>query len=369
MKWLISLSLLAIVNACTYDPPPEVTLQPPASQHFVVGELLVLEFSEPVCKRSLEMIIWPGQKDLYTVEGELKPDVEPVLGSCKATDEVCGKKGGVKLTLTENNRKAEIKIAGGAVPLGEPLVLEINGELADLKCHKKGVSTSFDFQIVAGGWDPCADIVEGTGLEEDVVITEPLGVVEGGHLFFAQFEEPIKLPQQFWCDVQVNQMTGRFTILMTDADPIKGAPSTTNLPEELNIDTGDEGFMFTVVGDIRPDMCQGLLFEGEPFTLALSLGPITFEIREAVVAGSIVEDPETGLAVWDGTMAVKELYYSAGTIEETYPADQANFQMTQLTTEQIPKDMPVVCEPDPCKKVGGNCDLLDEWPPPAVCEQ
>lgn len=367
MKWLISQSALVMLSACTYDPPPEVNLLPPAQKHFVVGEVLVLEFTEPVCKRSLEIVIWPGSKDLYTVEGELRPEVGPVVALCKATDEACGEDGGVKLTLAGGNRRAEIEIAGGAVPLGEPLVLEVTGELADLHCHKKGVAVSFDFQIVSSSSSPDSDIVEGDGGHD--VTEEPLGVEEGGFLFFAEFEQPMKLPQQFWSDLQVNQETGRFVILMTDGDPIDGAPSNTAKPEELNIDTGDEGFIFTVTGEVRRNESGGLTFEGEPFTLGLSLGPITFEIRDAVVAGSIVDNPVTGLSVWDGTMVIKELYLATGASETTYPSDQANFQMTQLTDTQIPDDMPLTCEPDPCSKVGGSCDLLGEWPPAEVCEE
>ncbi len=367
MKWLISLSALVMLNACTYDPPPEVTLVPPAHKHFVVGEVLVLEFTEPVCERSLEILIWPGRQDLYDIEGELLDDVEPLVGLCKATDEACGEDGGVKLTLAGGNKRAEIEFAKDAVPLGEPLVLEVTGELTDLNCHKKGVPVKFDFQVVSDASSPDSDIVEGDG--GDAVTSEPLGAEEGGFLFFAEFEQPMKLPQQFWCDLQVNQETGRFVILMTDGDPVDGAPSNTAKPEELNIDTGEEGFIFTVTGEIRRNESGGLTFEGEPFTLGLSLGPITFEIRDAVVAGSIVENPATGLSVWDGTMVIEELYLATGASETTYPSDQANFQMTQLTTEQIPADMPVVCEPDPCTKVGGNCDLLDEWPPTDVCEE
>ena len=68
-------------------------------------------------------------------------------------------------------------------------------------------------------------------------------------------------------------------------------------------------------------------------------------------------------------MAVQEVYYKVGYLEQTYPADQANFLITQLKPEEIPAGLPKVCEAEPCKKIGGKCDLLKDvtWPPEAVC--
>jgi hypothetical protein len=356
------LATLLLGSACTYNPPPEVTLVGPANKHFVVGEPIVLQFSEPVRMDSLEVRVWPGQKDLYDVEGERLPGVEPVLATCTASK--CGE--GVKLTFLGDMSQAQIEVAPGALGKpGQPLVLEVTGALADKKGHAKKVSRFFDFQIVESVWNPYADVAEGDGSGEDVVAAEPLGVTEGSFLMHADFTSPIKLSQQFFCDLRVNQYTGDFVLLLTDADPVDGAPNNTNKPEELLMDTGDEGFIFVIQGRIERDAEEGLVFEGEPVTLTQTIGPITFELRDMVTAGRIDESGET--ARWDGTLAVKEVYYEVGGNETIYPSDQANFEVFELLPAQVPEGMARVCDDDPCAVVGGRCDLLPEWPPATVC--
>lgn len=366
MKNIICMTVAAaLLAACTYNAPPEVTVDGPANGLFVAGEPIVLRFSEPVRKDSLEIRVWPGQKDLYDVEGEFLDGVVPVLDICTALTSPCGPGDGVTLSFVGDRTEARLVSAPESLgPFGQPLVLEITGALADDSGHIKGVSRFFDFQIVETAWDPYADVVD-SDTADDVTVAEPLNVWEGPVLMHADFTSPIKLSQQFYCDLNVNQITGDFVLLLTDADPIEGAPLNTNKPEELFQDTGDEAFIFVIHGFVSVDAEGERIFESEPVTLVQSIGPISFELRDMVTAGRIDETGE--IARWDGTLAVKEVYYEVNGQGTTYPSDQANFEVFELLPEQIPEELPHVCDPDPCSIIGGRCDLLPEWPPPAVC--
>jgi hypothetical protein len=354
---------------CAYDPPPEVRLVAPTGNRFLLGDPIVLEFSEPVRPESLEVRVWPGKKDLYDLEGVRLPEVQPLLGACTVAAAPC--KDGVALTLADDRRTAALAVGDGALgPEGQPLVLEVTGSLQDDQGRRKKVSRFFDFQIVRDIWNPTEDVLGGDvagDADAADVPPIPVTVAQGSHFFFAQFTSPIELPQQFWCDIRVQPDTGRFLIVLTDADPVDGTPRNTTDPTQCVVDTGVEGFIFTAQGKLHQATADAdPTFEGDAFTLSLLIGPILFELRDVVMRGTVsVQD---GLSRWDGTMAVREVYYKVGDIEEFYPSDQANFQMTQLRTAEVPPTMGRVCDATPCTVVGGKCDLpAGTWPIPAFC--
>ncbi len=368
----VLLLLVVLASACTYNPPPDVTLVAAEGKYFKLGDPIRLQFSEPVAKGSLSIRVWPGEEKFYTLEGERKADVEALVDTCGADDKSCA--GGTTVALDSTRTEATLSIPADKLGiLDRPLVLEVAGTLADDANHQRNVSVFFDFQIVETIWNPYAEVVEdlgedsGTEVAEDVAPPEPLGVVVGHFLFFAEFTSPIKLPQQFWSDLQINQQTGHFVLLMCDADPVDGAPKNTSNPAELKWDNGDESFIFVMHGKVQRDDEGKLTFQSEPFTMAQTIGPITFELRDMVASGSI--DQSGDKAVWNGTLAVKEVYYEVGGQETIYPADQANFQIFEVATELVPEGVPIVCMADPCSTIGGKCDLLPDWPPADVCEE
>jgi hypothetical protein len=365
--------LLVVLSACTYNPPPDVTLVAAEGKYFKLGDPIHLQFSESVTKDSLAIRVWPGEEKFYTLEGERKADVKPLVDTCAAGDGKCT--GGTKVALDTNGTTATLDIPADKLAiLDRPLVLEVMGTLADESGHSRKVSVFFDFQIVETIWDPFAEVVEEatdvtaqTETLDDAAPAEPLGVIVGHMLFFAEFTSPIKLPQQFWSDLQIDQLTGHFVLLMCDADPIDGAPKNTSNPAELKWDNGDESFIFVMHGKVQRDKDSKLTFQSEPFTMAQTIGPITFELRGMVASGTIDQSGE--LAVWNGTLAVKEVYYEVGGQETIYPADQANFQLFEVAPELVPQGVPTVCMPDPCSTIGGKCDLLPDWPPEDVCAE
>lgn len=373
---LMTLALLA--PACTYNPPPEAELIAPATNKFVVGDPIIVQFSEPIEPESLLIRVWPGDKQFYDIENDFLPDIVPIVSDCTLASSPCGVDGGVELRLNVARDTASLLVEPGALgPLAQPLVLEVDGQLADASGHRKKVSFFFAFQVVREIWDPYADTSTGGGdtAGGDTVSNEPLGVYEGAYLFFATFPQPIPdFPQQFFADMRVDQLEGTFIGTFSDADPISGAPLNTKDPAELFLDYGEEGFLFSVRGRIVWQDGERV-FEGEPFDFVQDIGSIHFELLGMVMRGIITEDADTGLSNWDGTLAVRDAFMRAGNGTEThYGQQQANFQVIQLRPEEIPEGMHGVCEDNPCatcEELGGRCDLLPDvtYPPANVCDE
>ena len=375
MRPMVALAALGLlVGGCTYDPPPDVVKFLCADNNCLIGEAIVLQFSEPVEEGSVSIDIWPGEEDGYDIERNRLPSVEPIVDDCTIASSPCdGKDGQITLSLIEDRTALSIEVGAGALgPLNRPLVLELSGTLADDAGRTLDVTRSYDFQMVPSVLPP-VDVASGSDADVvgDAAPPEPLGVEEGPFLFYAELATPLgfDLQQQYFADVAVDQESGAFYIVLTDGDPVSGAPLNTQDPEEVNLDLGIEGFVFLVHGTIRRQDAS-LVFESEPFTLQLKIGPITFALRDSVMRGTIGAGEGTGRARWDGTLAVSELFIDTGNGNpQTYPAQQDNFQLNQMTADQIPDGMPLVCDAAPCAELEGpQCEVpTDGWPPAAVC--
>lgn len=375
----VMLALFVASGCAESDAPPEVSLGGSIDKRFEVGEIIPLIFSEPIVAESLSLSIWPGEKSAYDIEGAVLPETKPLLDGCTLATSPCGESGGVILTLDAERTTASLDIAAGALgEVGRPLIIDIAGSLEDDAGNKKNVSQRLSFQIVAPEVD-IGDVTGGDGDGEGPA-SLPDDVVEGGFLFFVEFSFPIALPQQFFIDMQINKTTGTFIAIATDADPdtAAGAQKNTSIPDELFMDLGPEGFVFTFMGQIVENEEGALIFESEPFTVSLKVGPISFALRDSVVKGRVGVDEVTGLGRWDGLMSVSELYYNPGPTEATakiYVEEDGlvpeSFQLVELLETEYPEDMPRVCEDDPCPPDVQACDLLEgvAWPPAAVCDE
>lgn len=368
-----TLCLLALVTAaCTYNPPPDVSLGGPDDRRYAVGEPIPIVFSEPVEAASFELAVWPNEKAAYDAEGRRLPGIEALLASCTVATSPCGVGADVGLTLDATRTGATLEVPPGAFGNpGRPLVMEIAGTLADADGRAVRVVRSLPFQIIET-LGPVGD----TTTEAGDVSTEPFVVTEGPHLFFSDIATPVgfSLAQQFYTDLQVDEATGDWVAVLTDADPITGANKNTTDPAELFLDTGDQGFVFTAHGKLTRD-AQGLVFKSEPFTLELTIVSITFALRETVIQGRISVDDETGLSSWDGQMSIEELYYKTPSLEKVYTEadglEPASFQIFQLKPEQVPDGMPRVCDASPCPAGMQQCNLVEDepWPPAAMCAE
>ena len=367
MRCTLALLALASLAACTYDPPPEVNLGGPADRRYDVGAPIPIVFSEPIEAATLEIAVWPHEPATYDAEGNRLAGIEPLLAACSPATSPCGDAKGVSLSLDDSRTTATLTVAPGALGApGKPLVMEIKGSLTDDAGRSVNVSRWLPFQIV-GELPPCLNGTAGS--------FQPGDVVEGPHLFWASFDPPpIPLTQQFFADIQVDEASGQWVALMTDADAMTGADKTTADPTQLTMDTGAESFMFSATGCLTRDADGGIVFQSEPFDLELTIGPITFALRGTVIKGRIAIDEATGRSRWDGLMTVAELYFNSGSQERTYTeADgllPANFQLGQILESEVPEGMPRVCDADPCLPGIQTCNLVSDftWPPAAMCE-
>ena len=169
----------------------------------------------------------------------------------------------------------------------------------------------------------------------------------------------------------MDQETGDFLFILVDADPNEamGAIDNTSKPEELLMDFGMEGFVFCAWGQVT-QTDTGLEYETVPVNLAQNIAGIQFELQNIVLRGRVVQDEETGLWEWDGTMAVTGVVLTVGNKETVYPENFSNISLRELTEEQVPEGIPEICEADICDRVEGGCDLPPDtsWPPPQYCE-
>jgi len=370
------LCLLALVAAsCTYNPPPDVSLGGPSDRRYAVGQPIPIVFTEPVEAASLELAVWPNENTAYDGEGRRLPDVTPMLASCTVATSPCGEGADVVLTLDEARTGATLDVPPGAFGNpGRPLVMEIRGTLADADGRKLNVVRALPFQIIEP-IVPIDDTIDEAGGETEVS-TEPIVIHEGPHLYFSDIATPVgfSLAQQFFCDVQVDEATGQWIALLTDADPITGADKNTTDPAELFLDKGEQGFIFTAHGKLTRDD-KGLVFKSEPFTLELTIVSITFALRDAVIQGRVTVDTETGLSSWDGQMSIESLYYKTPSLEKVYTEadglEPAAFQIFELKPEQVPEGMPRVCDAAPCPAGIQQCNLVEgvAWPPANLCAE
>jgi hypothetical protein len=205
---------------------------------------------------------------------------------------------------------------------------------------------------------------------------DPLPVVSGPHLFYAVINIPggMALVQQFWSDIELNIWTGDWIALMTDADPATGVDKSTSDPKELVMDTGSTGIEFSVIGAIVRSDAGGLEFSSQPFDVNLVIGPIVFKLNGAVISGSILLDAAAGLSRWDGQLAMESMYYSSGSQEGTYTAEDglepSDFEIVELKTDDVPPGLPRVCDDQPCVTGIQSCTLNPSvtWPPAEMCD-
>jgi len=366
-------ALALILAACTYDPPPQVSLGGPSDRRYPVGDPIPVLFSEPVVASSVSIAVWPGEKSAYDIEGEPLADTAPIVEGCTLATSPCGEGGGLTLVLDEARTTLTLDVAAGLFgDPGRPLLLEVAGTLEDDAGRKARAVQRFPFQIVSDV--PVTPDTVGGDTDQDAEAKEPIVTAEGPFLFFAEFDPPpVPLAQQFFIDIQVDESNGHFYALMIDADPVADADKNTSNPDELFLDKGAEGFIFVTHGTIFREDDGGLAYVGEPFDLHLTIGPISFALIQAVIRGRINVDEDTGLTRWDGLMSVERIDFDSGSVQKQYTeADglkPATFQILELKPEQVPDTMAYTCDADPCPDDVQVCDLLPDqpWPPAAVC--
>ena len=265
---------------CTFDPPPEVSLDYPRSGAFGAGEPLSLRFSEPIRSDSLIVRVWPAETD---AEGELVAGLQPRLGDCRPA-----RCEGAELTVSADGQSARLDLESDYVT-GGPWTLEVAAGLSDTAGRRTGTSAWFDFLVT--GRPPRS--------EEPEDRTAPF---QGGvYLVLAPFGPPLPVQLTLLVDFDVTP-AGAFASVATRAMPIPGAPPTSEDPSQLRIDDTERGFVLYSHGRIVIDGGAPEL-RTEPTELAVTVGGLSVRLTNLRLNALIVTDPATGAHRLDGTMS------------------------------------------------------------------
>lgn len=229
-----------------------------------------------------------------------------------------------------------------------------------------GTSDWYDFDLTPPG----ADTAETEDLvNADMAETEdPVEFEQGVYIISANLGEPIPTPLTFVSDIVVSP-DGRVAIVGADGDAIEGAPRDTQDPDQLFIDSTEEGFAIFQTGTMT--VFEGEMFiETDPFNITMSVGPITMDIQNMVMMGIVAPDPDnTSHDRIEGTLTYESAELSTGGSQtSTYEGSALAFSAPFVPPEHVPAGTPSVCGGDLCGAVTGHCDVPAVFPPEGICE-
>lgn len=337
-----TLAVLVALAGCTYDPPPEVTIDQPEGGAFLAGDPIRLRFSELISPDSLAIRIWPSERD---IEGELPAGTAPLLDTCRLADAPCGD---ADLTLAEDGASAELLLARDTLGApGLPLLLEVTRELTDLGGSSRGVPAWFDVQF-SPRREPN---------------TEPVDFDDGVYVIVAEIDDPVPAVITLVTDIVVIP-DGSLALAAAEGDPIGDAPKNTRDPSEIDVDTTDNGFALHIWGFVQQR--DGARFiDTDPIDVSLSLG-VVLVIRDVRVTGTIVRDDESGSDRIDGTVSFSGITLNPGESEANYPAGNTSFTADRAPDALVPEGTPRVCG-DLCGGVTAQCEPPFDFPGDAMC--
>ena len=335
---------LMILGACTYNPPPEVTLEPPEAGVFTSGDPLVLSFSEPIDPGTLKITIWPDDRD---IEGVLPPGTESLLATC-APGEMCGS---TTLSVTDDGLSAVVQLDPD--DLGQPdvpLLLEVQPGLSDLEQNTTGTNFVFDFQF-----QPAP--IENAG---------PIEFDEGYYIIVSVIEDPLPAVLTLAAHI-VAQDDGTFAIAAGEMDPIENAAKNTSNPDELIVDTGEQGFAIFVLGLLTVTEDGERFLESEPYDLSLALGPVELVLGDLRLSGKLEKDPDTGKDQISGTLSYAGLTLLTGDSSFDYDPGTTTFTADFVPADKTPANAPDMCG-EICGGVTAQCNPPANFPPEGFCE-
>ena len=315
------LTLCALLAGCDYDPPPDVSLQAAEAGVFTSGDPLVLKFSEPVAASTLTINIWPDLRDL---EGELPASTQPHLTGCDEAGSPCGT---TTVRVADDGLSAIVQL--DAEDLGQPdvpLLLEVTPGLEDGQGNATGASAWFDFQFQP------APIMNAGPIEFD----------SGVFIVVSVIEEP--LPAILTLSTHILALEdGRFALAGGELDPIEGAAKNTANPDELFIDTGDEGFALFSIGRLTITEDGERFMESDPFDVTLAIGPVQLTLGDVRISGKIQKNPDTDKDRINGTLSFASLTLFTGGNSFDYDPGTSTFLAEFAPEAKIPEGTPDIC--------------------------
>ena len=337
-----TLAVLVALAGCTYDPPPEVTIDQPEGGAFLAGDPITLRFSEPIDPDSLAIRIWPNKRD---IEGELPDGTAPLLDTCRLGDAPCGD---ADLALAEDGASAEVLLARSTLGApGLPLLLEVTRELTDLGGSSRGVPEWFDVQF-SPRREPNS---------------EPVDFDDGVYVIVGEIDDPVPAVITLVSDIVVIP-DGSLALAAAEGDPIGDAPKNTRDPAELQVDTTDNGFALHAWGFVQQQDGERFI-DTDPIDVSLSLG-VVLVIRDVRITGTIVRDEALGADRLDGTVSFSGITLNPGDGEANYPAGNTSFTAERAPDDLVPEGTPRVCG-DLCGGVTAQCEPPFDFPGDAMC--
>ncbi len=336
------------VSGCAeFDSPPEPKLVFPMAGLFTVGEPLTIEFSEPIRPETLSISVYDAGEGARDIENERLSGLEPKLSDCTVATSPCGE---ASLTVAEDGLSAQLLLGGDEFSkIKVPFELEIAAGLMDMNGNATAAVWSFDFLF---------------GLAE-AGNGEPVEFEDGHYILVGQIQQPLPAVLLLVIDLQAKE-NGEFAMAGVKAKALEGFPKNTTNPDEMFIDTTENGFGVFAVGQVSPDG-DGRFLQTEPFNVNLSIGPVGITLTDVRVAGAVVElDGHDSI---DGNISFSSVVLDTGSGEPfTYDAGNTTVSMTWVAQADLPEGFSTLCGDNLCGDVGFQCNPPEEFPPAGFCE-
>jgi len=346
-------ALVTLPNAGCEDylDVPEAELVAPPTGTFYVGDPIELAFDAPIDPDTLVIYIWPDQRD---IENELIAET-PALDACSPGGD-CGPN---VLTAHPDGLGATLELDSETVGRPDvPLLLEVAPGLRGVNGSTLRYRQLFDFQF-----KPLEDDGEDLPEPGDPDYVE---FQSGGYTLVAILEQPLPLIINLVLDMERGP-GNQVAALGSEADPIGDAPENTGLPNELEVDTSEQGFVIFVPSQLRLAEDGTRFFESQPFDINLRFGTIHARVADTRLTGTLGVDEETGNQRIDGTMSFGgfDIDIEGGT-PFSYDASTTTFEARWWPREEMPFGSPQICT-DPCGVVTTQCEPPDDFPGEGFC--
>lgn len=337
-----ALLALALGGCAEYDAPPNVELVPPPTGTFYVGDPIRLSFSQPIDGSTLAVRIWPDERN---IEYELIAET-PALDRCTPGGSECGSNG---LELDDDRLGATLWLDSETLGRPDvPQILEVMPGLVGDNGARVNRALQFDFQFKP--------------LEVDA---EPVAFQAGGYTIVAILEEPLPAIINLIADMERGP-GNQVAALACEGDPLPGMPENTGVPEELEVDRTEQGYVIFAYATLREAEDGTRFYESDPFDINLTFGPIRALVAGTRLTGKITEDDD-GHDRIDGTMSFDSLSIDVGgSAQYDYPPGTTTFVAQWVEDERMPEGAPRICG-DQCGAVTTQCFPDPAFPGAGYC--
>lgn len=350
-KLSIPLSLLTSFSCQVYNAAPKPSVVFPEGGANLEGDGIELTFSETIDTSTLNLRLWDVERD---VENQVPANATPTIKNCsiKSCD---------KSTLSVEKNVATFLLEDDLSKAGKSYVLEVLPGLSDNENRKTSISYFFDIQFRANTSQPIY-----MGMDADTT-PEPVEFDNGVYILLAQVEKPIPAVLTLISKVIVLQ-DGTFALVGAEGDEINGDPKNTRNPENLIVDTTDQGYTVYATGKVTSRNGVRTL-ESDTFNVTLPVGStIAVDMEGVRIFANIAKNPDTGKDQIAGSLSFEKVIIRTNGNANEQGGGTTALIADFVPTELIPEGTPTLCG-DLCGAVVlGQCEPPANFPVPAICE-